>query len=174
MLQNLLIAPLSIGLAFFWIKREHKAELNESSKLLQQVSQSHQIQFSEDNLAEQIETVEPNILTCRSMSKMLWDYTPKFVLGFIFVVILFNTTIPEDRRDNCFTQLFALSEWFSTLSFVSIGMGIRLFDLFEKLRETGLLICLYLITQSLDIVITGAIAYYFFEVILKYKYKINK
>ena len=171
MLQNLLIAVFAIVVAVYWVRRQRSLTNNIEPPIPSGGNLSH-IQGGEGERTPLLDTASMIIeeeteldQKIASWPLMLWQYTPKFVLGFIAVVILYNTTIPESQRGNAFNQLFGLSEWFSTASFVSIGLKIRFFELIKKLKDTGLMIGIYTIVQLLDILITGVIAFVFFQVI---------
>jgi uncharacterized membrane protein YadS len=96
---------------------------------------------------------------------VLWNRFPKFVIGFIITAILFNTVVPNnpDTRTNVNNFCFYISEWFSTLSFVSIGLGLQFNELKRNIRHLGLLCTLYVIAQMIDIVITGLLAWIAFD-----------
>jgi len=56
---------------------------------------------------------------------LLWERFPKFVLGFLIVTVVFNTAVPKTMRADTYSFCFCVAEYFSTLSFVSIGTKVR-------------------------------------------------
>ncbi|KAF9962043.1 hypothetical protein BGZ70_008140 [Mortierella alpina] len=94
---------------------------------------------------------------------LLWSRFPKFVLGFVATAILFNTVVPEQDRDNVNTFSFMVGEWFSTMSFVSIGLGLQFHELRREARLLLKLTALYALAQMVDIFSTFALAYVAFE-----------
>ncbi|KAG1468337.1 hypothetical protein G6F56_003886 [Rhizopus delemar] len=150
MMQNILIGPLSVLMAWAWSRYELQAAYKLEEELLRR----------EDGLDD----VDP-IKRARHPPKekayvLLWKRFPKFVLGFIVTAVLFNTTITSaDTRSLVNSFCFYVSEWFSTLSFVSIGMGLQLNEMKQNIRSLGKLVTLYLVAQMVDIVITCLLAW---------------
>lgn len=93
---------------------------------------------------------------------ILWEKFPKFVLGFMLVCII-TTLLPDFISDRVITNSFILSEWFSSISFVLIGLDIDLSDL--QLVKYKKMIALYILGQLIDIGTTLASAYLMFAVI---------
>lgn len=135
MMQNVLIGPISVIMAWGW----SKYELN---------------QRDEEGL------LRPNMRQDKAYV-LLWKRFPKFVLGFIITALLFNTVVGGDseQRQAVNDFCFYVSEWFSTLSFVSIGFGLQLNDMKQNIRSLGKLCTLYIVAQMIDIVITAVLAW---------------
>jgi uncharacterized membrane protein YadS len=106
------------------------------------------------------------IWTRKFSPKVLWDRFPKFVLGFIVLSVIISTAVPGDVRSTVQKNVFAASEWFSTVGFVCIGLDLNLKKLFNEMGRKGIkFIGLYIIGQSLDILTTFGWAYLAFHVI---------
>lgn len=107
-----------------------------------------------------------NILT-------LWNKFPKFVLGFIIVSIVVSfmpSTLPMTNspvrqgniKQDLPIDLFIISEWFSYISFVLIGMDINLRKIHKQFYNKYNMIWLYLIGQILDTFTTFGVTYLMF------------
>ncbi|KAG0313575.1 hypothetical protein BGZ99_008735 [Dissophora globulifera] len=145
MLQNILIGPISVGVAAVWTAREDRRmrQLHDSPK--------------DDALWTKAE-YKPVPYT-----KLLWSRFPKFVLGFILTAILFNTAVPSEDRASVNTFSFIVGEWFSTMSFVSIGLGLQFHELKREARMLLKLTTLYALAQLVDIFSTLGLAYIAFN-----------
>ncbi|KAG2235496.1 hypothetical protein INT48_007894 [Thamnidium elegans] len=173
MMQNVLIGPLSVLMAWGWSRYELQAAYKrEDDLMLSNENTNEAVMHDEDpTTAGQEDCDTPSVKHPRNIhapSKprekayiLLWKRFPKFVIGFIITAVLFNTTIDSDievrARVNEFC--FYISEWFSTLSFVSIGMGLHLNDMKNNIHSLGKLITLYIVAQMVDIVATGVLAW---------------
>lgn len=173
MMQNVLIGPLSVMMAWGWSRYELQAAYKREEELIK----------SNENLDESVVLEEdpstlgtedsntPSVKHPRNIHALsrpkekahvlLWKRFPKFVIGFIITAVLFNTTIDSDPEVRTLVNdfCFYVSEWFSTLSFVSIGMGLQLSDMKRNLSSLGKLITLYIVAQMVDIVITAVLAW---------------
>ena len=97
----------------------------------------------------------------------LWSRFPKFTLGFLLTSIILSFAAPEDRRAAAEAFSFSISEWFSTLGFVGIGLNLRLAELFRAGTDgrpsqevsTWGVIALYSIGQTLDLIVTAVVAW---------------
>jgi uncharacterized membrane protein YadS len=139
--QNILIAPFSVLLTAFAVRNQ---ELLFAGELLR--SDNYEGERS------------PMKHTWRDDVQLLWTRFPKFVIGFMVSALLYNTAIPTDNRKTVQDGAFIVSEWFSTFSFVSIGMSLRLRDLLKKVSVTIRLVLFYLVIQIIDIVATAGFA----------------
>lgn len=173
MMQNVLIGPLSVLMAWGWSRYELQAAYKrEDDLMLANENTDEAVVHDEDpTTAGQEDCDTPSVKHPRNIhasSKprdkayiLLWKRFPKFVIGFIITAVLFNTTIDSDievrARVNEFC--FYISEWFSTLSFVSIGMGLHLNDMKNNIHSLGKLITLYIVAQMVDIVATAVLAW---------------
>ncbi|KAG0202338.1 hypothetical protein BGX28_005126 [Mortierella sp. GBA30] len=145
MVQNVLIGPISVGVAAVWTQREQRRMRALHSSL-------------EDETLRAKADFKP--VPYRTL---LWSRFPKFVLGFIVTAILFNTVVPENDRDNVYSFSFMVGEWFSTMSFVSIGLGLQFHELRREARLLLKLTALYALAQLVDILSTFGLAYVAFE-----------
>lgn len=89
---------------------------------------------------------------------VLWQKFPKFVLGFLVVAII-TSVLPEDKGILLVANVFIISEWFSCISFVLIGMEIELFKFSDLIIKRWKMLLLYLIGQSVDTFTTLGVAY---------------
>lgn len=72
-------------------------------------------------------------------------------------ILIFNLAVDSEKIDYGRDFIFTVSEWFSTCSFVSIGMSLQLAK--GDGRELMILTGIYLIIQITDIFSTFAYAY---------------
>ncbi|KAI8362611.1 hypothetical protein BD560DRAFT_334126 [Blakeslea trispora] len=172
MMQNVLIGPLSVLMAWAWSRYELQSAYKREEELLKQNENPDsaliQPQPQEAMETEDINTPSvkhPRNIHAPSRPKesayiLLWKRFPKFVIGFIITAVLFNTTLDNaDTRSLVNSFCFYVSEWFSTLSFVSIGMGLQISDMKQNIRSLGKLVTLYIVAQMVDIVITCVLAW---------------
>ncbi|KAF9427374.1 hypothetical protein BGZ94_005027 [Podila epigama] len=145
MVQNVLIGPISVGVAAVWTKREERRRQELHSTL-------------EDDHLRSKSDFKPMPYTT-----LLWSRFPKFVLGFVATAILFNTAVPQEDRSTVNTFSFMVGEWYSTMSFVSIGLGLQFHELRREARLLLKLTALYGIAQMVDILSTLALSYVAFE-----------
>lgn len=96
--------------------------------------------------------------------RILWDKFPKFIAGFVLVGVI-TTLLPEGIIYSVVDNSFVLSEWFSSISFVLIGMDIDIFSLWDKANTYKYMLLLYLIGQTIDITSTFCVSYLMFTVI---------
>jgi len=83
-------------------------------------------------------------------ANILWNKFPKFVLGFLVISCIVSAiNMPVLVNDS-----FFLSEWFSHLSFVLIGLDIDLWTINNILKHQLPIIGLYLFGQTLDVFTT--------------------
>jgi uncharacterized membrane protein YadS len=169
MMQNVLIGPLSVIMTWAWARHELAASKKDAEDLETMLV----VEEDADSLALEDVEQKQQQKERRQMALMkvkqqqtkpivvLWNRFPKFVIGFIITAILFNTVVPNDVdiRNDVNNFCFYISEWFSTLSFVSIGLGLQFNELKRNIRHLGLLCTLYVIAQMIDIVITGLLAW---------------
>jgi uncharacterized membrane protein YadS len=190
MMQNVLIGPISVAMAWIWSEYELRQAYLEEQEHLYPDNETNGVDHhpstasttandnigpssSNNNDAIAMDTIQngrksdytrPTNKTIKKQEKayiMLWKRFPKFVLGFIVTAILFNTVIPggQDERTLVKNFCFYVSEYFSTLSFVSIGLGLKMGELKQNIRSLGKLCGLYLIAQLVDIVVTAVLAW---------------
>ncbi|KAI9322681.1 hypothetical protein BX666DRAFT_2017199 [Dichotomocladium elegans] len=147
MMQNVLIGPLSVIVAWGWSKYELRMERRREEEEL--ISSS------------EMGTYSPKGKKSEKVYVLLWRRFPKFVLGFIITAILFNTVLGDDAelRTNVNNYCFYVSEWFSTMSFVSIGLGLTINEMKRNIRDLGKLCSLYIVAQMVDIVVTALLSW---------------
>ncbi|KAF9563544.1 hypothetical protein EC968_004816 [Mortierella alpina] len=145
MVQNVLIGPISVGVAAVWTQREERRK-----RALHNSLQDETLRAKSD-------------FTPVPYRTLLWNRFPKFVLGFIATAILFNTVVPAADRPVVNTFSFMVGEWFSTMSFVSIGLGLQFHELRREARTLLKLTTLYALAQLVDIMSTFGLAYIAFE-----------
>ncbi|KAG0321814.1 hypothetical protein BGZ97_010245 [Linnemannia gamsii] len=145
MVQNVLIGPISVGVAIVWTKREERRTRALHNSL-------------EDETLRSKTDFKPV-----PYGTMLWARFPKFVLGFVLTAVLFNTVVPVEDRKTVNTFSFMVGEWFSTMSFVSIGLGLQFHELRRDARLLLKLMALYALAQLVDILSTLGLAYVAFE-----------
>lgn len=135
MIQNILIGVIAFGVAVYWTTR---MENNEGS---------------------------PHVGVGE-----IWKRFPKFILGFIAASILFSilyAAIPDGPKIVDATvkeSTKTLRGWYFCLAFVSIGLETNFRSLWKNL-EAGKPLALYLIGQTINLVLTLAMAYLMFEVV---------
>lgn len=176
MMQNVLIGPLSVIMTWAWARHELKASKRDAEDLenilateetdtdsnylpLEQLEHKQHEQQRREAALQKVKQQQAKPIA------VLWNRFPKFVIGFIITAILFNTVVPNDpdTRTNVNNFCFYISEWFSTFSFVSIGLGLEFNELKRNIRHLGLLCTLYVIAQMIDIIITGLLAWIAFD-----------
>ncbi|KAG0039963.1 hypothetical protein BGZ82_005934 [Podila clonocystis] len=145
MVQNVLIGPISVGVAAVWTQREERR-----MRALHNSLQDETLRSKSDFKPVPYHT-------------LLWSRFPKFVLGFVLTAILFNTVVPAQDRAQVNTFSFMVGEWFSTMSFVSIGLGLQFHELRREARMLLKLTTLYALAQLVDIMSTFGLAYIAFE-----------
>ncbi|KAF9194544.1 hypothetical protein BGZ51_009107 [Haplosporangium sp. Z 767] len=145
MVQNVLIGPISVGVAAVWTQREERR-----MRALHNSLQDDTLRSKSDFKPVPYKT-------------LLWNRFPKFVLGFVVTAILFNTVVPMEDRAKVNSFSFMVGEWFSTMSFVSIGLGLQFHELRREARTLLKLTTLYAIAQLVDILSTFGLAYIAFE-----------
>ncbi|KAI7904512.1 uncharacterized protein BX663DRAFT_431343 [Cokeromyces recurvatus] len=165
MMQNILIGPLSVIMAWAWSKYELNRALRrqEEEELLRRQNEGNVNNNQETSTVKEttyVATTDKQKPKKESAYVLLWKRFPKFVIGFIVTAVLFNTTISDPNHRSLVNSFcFYVSEWFSTLSFVSIGMGLELNEMKQNMRSLGKLVTLYIIAQMVDIVITCLLAW---------------
>lgn len=92
---------------------------------------------------------------CRPI--LIWEKFPKFVIGFIITAVITTFTPAEGISMNS----FAISEWFSSLSFVMIGFDVDLNDF--NFADGKKILLLYVVGQTIDIGMTFIAAYLLFR-----------
>lgn len=137
MIQNILIGVSAFGIATYWVTRVEQAPNADRPRLSE-----------------------------------IWIRFPKFVIGFIAASILFSilhstlTGGPElvDSMIKGSTKTFR--GWFFCLAFVSIGLETKFSELTPYLRG-GKPLVLYLCGQTLNLILTLAMAYLMFGVLFR-------
>ncbi|MHC4879178.1 MAG: YeiH family protein [Planctomycetota bacterium] len=137
MIQNILIGVTAFGVATYWVTF--------------------------------VETKDSGI---RPDAWEIWYRFPKFVLGFVAASAVFSTlytTLPGgDEIVNAMVKQSTkpLRGWFFCLAFVSIGLETNFRDL-AKFLKGGKPLILYVSGQSLNLILTLAMAWLMFEVVFR-------
>lgn len=96
----------------------------------------------------------------------IWKRLPKFILGFLFVSIVFTGLAGVDadlvQRSGWLAK--PVREWLFCLAFVSIGLETNFRDLAHHLRG-GKPVLLYIVGQSLNLLLTLVMAWLMFGVV---------
>ncbi len=137
MIQNILIGVASLGISVYWVAR----------------------------VEPQSEGKSPGI-------GEIWRRFPRFVIGFLIASVVFtllNQVLVNGEEIIHATTKQAtkgLRNWFFCLAFVSIGLDTRFADLLPQIKG-GKPLILYLCGQTLNLVLTLAMAYLMFGVIFR-------
>ncbi|WP_372719069.1 YeiH family protein [Novipirellula sp.] len=137
MIQNILIGVASLGISIYWVAR-----------------------------------VEPQSEGKPAGIAEVWRRFPRFVIGFLVASIVFtllNAYLGNGEEIIKATTKQAtkgLRNWFFCLAFVSIGLDTRFADLLPQIKG-GKPMILYVCGQSLNLVLTLAMAYLMFGVLFR-------
>lgn len=85
--------------------------------------------------------------------RILWERFPKFVIGFLSICIIVSL-LQNNLRETVTQDCFIVSEWFSNISFILIGLDINLYILKRLIIKNWKMILLYTIGQTIDIFTT--------------------
>ncbi|MBL8891970.1 MAG: putative sulfate exporter family transporter [Planctomycetaceae bacterium] len=101
----------------------------------------------------------------------IWRRFPKFILGFLAVSLVASWIVEQGAFENLWLKdavqggvTVSLRNWLFCLGFVCIGLDSNLRSFLPHLR-TGKPVVLYVVGQSLNLVLTLAMAYLMFEVL---------
>ncbi|MCA9205995.1 MAG: putative sulfate exporter family transporter, partial [Planctomycetales bacterium] len=114
--------------------------------------------------------VEPNS-GARPGASEIWYRFPKFVLGFVAASIVFSLLFSYHESGPDVTKAVTnvtktFRGWFFCLAFVSIGLETRVRELMSRM-EGGKPLVLYLCGQTLNVLLTLAMAYVMFNVLFR-------
>lgn len=84
---------------------------------------------------------------------ILWERFPKFVIGFLSVCIIVSL-LQNNLREMITQDCFIISEWFSNISFILIGLDIDIYILKRLIIKNWKMILLYTIGQTIDVFTT--------------------
>ena len=84
---------------------------------------------------------------------ILWERFPKFVIGFLSICIIVSL-LQNNLREMITQDCFIVSEWFSNISFILIGLDIDLYILKRLIIKNWKMILLYTIGQTIDVFTT--------------------
>lgn len=122
------------------------------------------VKMAQNILIGPIAMVVTQIWTKQCKPAILWDKFPKFVLGFILVAVV-TFFLPTDLRGRVTDDSFAVSEWWSNISFVLLGFEINLRDINKQFGSFGKVAVVYVIGQLLDIGSTLLVSWLMFTVV---------
>jgi uncharacterized integral membrane protein (TIGR00698 family) len=95
----------------------------------------------------------------------IWRRMPKFVLGFVLSSLVFSFIlipwIGQEKVDGIVNVTKNLKNWLFTLAFVSIGLDSRFSDM-AKMCRGGKPVVLYVVGQTMNMVVTLILALIFF------------
>jgi uncharacterized membrane protein YadS len=94
--------------------------------------------------------------------KILIQKFPKFIVAFLIVSIIV-TTLPNGLGKSITQDCIVLSEWFSQISFVLIGMGINLLEIPGIIKNEWRMLVLYIIGQTIDTLTTLGFSIWMFS-----------
>lgn len=138
MIQNVLIGIIAFGVAVYWVTKVETAETG----------------------------VKPSAME-------IWHRFPKFVIGFIFASIIFSLIYEKIGTDAAYTQIDhgvikgwtkIFRGWFFCLAFTSIGLATNFRSLGHYFKG-GKPLILYICGQTLNLILTLAMAYLMFYVV---------
>lgn len=122
------------------------------------------VKMAQNILIGPIALVVTQVWTKECKPSILWDKFPKFVLGFVIVAVI-TFCLPTDLRERVTDDSFAVSEWWSNISFVLLGFEIDLKNIVEQFGKFGKVIAVYVFGQLLDIGTTLLVAWLMFTVV---------
>lgn len=93
--------------------------------------------------------------------KLIWERFPKFVVGFVFVSLLFSFVVPAEATAEIKGSLKSIQGLWFALAFISIGLETNFKDLFQHNNKKPLYA--FLIAQTFNVLITLAIALVLFS-----------
>ncbi len=93
--------------------------------------------------------------------KLIWERFPKFVIGFVFVSLLFSFVITPEANAMVKDSLKSIQGLWFALAFTSIGLETNFKDLFKQDNKKPLYA--FLIAQTFNIVVTLIIAMVLFN-----------
>ncbi len=88
--------------------------------------------------------------------KLIWDRFPKFVVGFVFVSLMFSFVVSPEANDMVKDSLKSIQGLWFALAFTSIGLETNFKDLFKQDNKKPLYA--FIIAQTFNILVTLIIA----------------
>lgn len=88
--------------------------------------------------------------------KLIWERFPKFVVGFVFVSLMFSFVVPAETTAQIKDSLKSLQGLWFALAFTSIGLETNFKDLFKQDNKKPLYA--FLIAQTFNIIVTLILA----------------
>jgi len=88
--------------------------------------------------------------------KLIWERFPKFVVGFVFVSLLFSFVVSPETNNQIKDSLKSLQGLWFALAFTSIGLETNFKDLFKQDNKKPLYA--FIVAQTFNIVVTLIIA----------------
>ncbi|MGN5956438.1 YeiH family protein [Sphingobacterium lactis] len=88
--------------------------------------------------------------------KLIWERFPKFVVGFVFISLLFSFVVSPETNDQIKDSLKSLQGLWFALAFTSIGLETNFKDLFKQDNKKPLYA--FIVAQTFNIVVTLIIA----------------
>ncbi len=149
LLQNVLIGFVAFGVAMYWV---------------------NVVEREPDSPATETDDV-PKTAPPRPSLWVIWERFPKFILGFFAasaLATLLFIMLPHGKEQMASSKdvTKTLMSWFFAMAFISIGLEID-FAQFRKSFKGGKPLVLYICGQTLNIVLTLAMAWVMFENVFK-------
>lgn len=88
--------------------------------------------------------------------KLIWDRFPKFVVGFVFVSLMFSFVVSPEANNMVKDSLKSIQGLWFALAFTSIGLETNFKDLFKQDNKKPLYA--FIVAQTFNIVVTLIIA----------------
>ncbi|WP_293933952.1 YeiH family protein [Sphingobacterium sp. UBA6645] len=88
--------------------------------------------------------------------KLIWDRFPKFVVGFVFVSLMFSFVVSPEANNMVKDSLKSIQGLWFALAFTSIGLETNFKDLFKQDNKKPLYA--FIVAQTFNIVVTLMIA----------------
>ncbi len=88
--------------------------------------------------------------------KLIWERFPKFVVGFVFVSLMFSFVVPAETNALIKDSLKSIQGLWFALAFTSIGLETNFKDLFKQDNKKPLYA--FIIAQTFNIIVTLLIA----------------
>ncbi len=92
----------------------------------------------------------------------IWSRLPKFIIGFILASVIFSFILPDTVVSSASGAINGFRDFFFVLAFVSIGLESNFKKMAAMVKGSSPVI-LYIVGQSLNLVLTLAAAYFFFS-----------
>ena len=134
------------------------------AKDLDTISTALIVKMAQNILIGPVAMVVTQIWSKECKPAILWQKFPKFVLGFILVAFV-TFFLPIDLRKRVTDDSFAVSEWWSNISFVLLGFEINLREIKKQFGSFQKVAGVYIFGQLIDIGSTLLFSWLMFTVV---------